>query len=505
MRFFVSSTYDDLKSLRENAIILVRQLGHEVDCMEESVAQTPSALQSSKLRISKCNVFIGIYAGLYGTIPPDTDKSLIEHEYNHAQSLPDMAFIIMIVGENWRYLKGHQEPEITEKGSKLTTFINKLLNTHVCARFDNEQEFTARLKSALEFVSGGGRGDHSGVASYLRPWYVRRTALLENVRACCTGDAFVKICGEKGTGRRTLIAGYLNEMKRGRTDWLDCSKGKSPQELFSGITAPGFDITNPGSLCKAVIAAAGDRNGTIVLLDVTYEWIQDFLAPLENAIDVWLHEGSSVAPLIILTTNDTQVIDLISGKNIRVGAMEIKEAAEVVRLYFEKKFLIVDPGGDLAEQVAVNCDRNPGTLLEAADGVALDILVAQFRSGVISSEHCTKSLEVFYKECLRHGNSRTAIEALFEKEAIPGETSSAADVINILREQDNWFWTARQMQWEFFGKRLSGNDVAGRIFRSLIRTASMELLPVVTEAGFTPQPIHEFLAGVEMQRIIRKM
>jgi hypothetical protein len=86
IRAFLSSTFVDLKELRAEVSYRLRQIfGAQLITMESFGSDAAPPEISSIRRVRECDIFVGIYAGRYGTIDPKTGKSITELELDEAE------------------------------------------------------------------------------------------------------------------------------------------------------------------------------------------------------------------------------------------------------------------------------------------------------------------------------------------------------------------------------------------------------------------------------------
>jgi hypothetical protein len=92
---FVSSTYVDLKSHREEVQRVLVGLEQIVKGMEYFGSRSDTPLSVCKEQISKCRLFVLILGFSYGSVDPDTGISFTELEYDHAisQGIEILAYI----------------------------------------------------------------------------------------------------------------------------------------------------------------------------------------------------------------------------------------------------------------------------------------------------------------------------------------------------------------------------------------------------------------------------
>jgi len=96
MRVFLSSTFTDLKDHRAAVIAALERGDQEVGKMEVFSSQSRTSLAASIRELDRCEVFVGVYAHRYGTIPKGKRKSIVELELEYAEKrgLPVFAFLV---------------------------------------------------------------------------------------------------------------------------------------------------------------------------------------------------------------------------------------------------------------------------------------------------------------------------------------------------------------------------------------------------------------------------
>jgi tetratricopeptide (TPR) repeat protein len=98
-RIYVSSTFEDLKTHREAVASTLRQMHHEVICMEDYVATDQRPLDKCLADVSACEIYVGIFALRYGFVPtkdnPD-NRSITELEYRCATAAGKERLIFLL-------------------------------------------------------------------------------------------------------------------------------------------------------------------------------------------------------------------------------------------------------------------------------------------------------------------------------------------------------------------------------------------------------------------------
>src|SRR5216683_3684035 len=93
----ISSTARDLPKHREQVRLACERAGFEPrEMMEHLTAENRNAVETSLRMVEEADVYLGILAYRYGTVPTGYDLSITEMEYNRAVELgkPRLVFFI---------------------------------------------------------------------------------------------------------------------------------------------------------------------------------------------------------------------------------------------------------------------------------------------------------------------------------------------------------------------------------------------------------------------------
>jgi hypothetical protein len=101
VRVFLSSTFVDLRELRGDVARRLQEIfGANLIIMESFGSDEAEPKISSIRRVRECDFFVGIYARRYGTIDPESGKSITELELEkaeHAHSAGTVGGILLYV------------------------------------------------------------------------------------------------------------------------------------------------------------------------------------------------------------------------------------------------------------------------------------------------------------------------------------------------------------------------------------------------------------------------
>jgi hypothetical protein len=149
MRFFMSSTYEDLKEIRAAAINVLEGItGHVTDATGQVIAMeffnaTERTCKEECLHeLESSDVVIGIYGNRYGYCENGTPPSMTEIEFDYAvaQNKPILAFVL--------------RPQNREEWQ--TVFIREKVHGrgYSCANFTSVEDFVPRLNESLKNYLG---------------------------------------------------------------------------------------------------------------------------------------------------------------------------------------------------------------------------------------------------------------------------------------------------------------------------------------------------------------
>ncbi len=146
---YISSTYSDLKDLRQAVYDRLHKMKHTVIAMEDYVATDDRPLDKCLADVGKCNIYVGIFAWRYGYIPPKGNpkkKSITELEYRHAQENgKDCLLFLLHEDAPW-------PPVQIERGTgynRIVALRNELCRDHLVSLIKKPEELSAEVVSAV--------------------------------------------------------------------------------------------------------------------------------------------------------------------------------------------------------------------------------------------------------------------------------------------------------------------------------------------------------------------
>lgn len=144
---FVGSTYSDLIAHRS----AVREALHRLETVVrgmEYFGALPDTPKAECLRIVRgCRFYVGIYAMRYGSVDPETGKSLTQLEYEEAQRTGLPSLIYLLDEERQPVLPKHVE--FGQAAEKLLEFKRSLKAKHVVSFFTTPEDLAVRVSQDL--------------------------------------------------------------------------------------------------------------------------------------------------------------------------------------------------------------------------------------------------------------------------------------------------------------------------------------------------------------------
>lgn len=144
---FLSSTYEDLKEFRKQAMDVIIGMKQSYEGMEFFGADERTPLDVMLDKLSYCQLYIGIIGMRYGSVDKATQKSYTELEYEKARELGIPCLIYIIDEENTLIA-----PKYVDRGEladKLDSFKNKLRSAHVVKTFHTPESLAGALQHDL--------------------------------------------------------------------------------------------------------------------------------------------------------------------------------------------------------------------------------------------------------------------------------------------------------------------------------------------------------------------
>jgi hypothetical protein len=149
---FLSSTFVDLEEHRRLARDAITRLEHGTQSMEFFGALPESPKEECLRLVRGADIYVGIFGVRYGSLDPDTGKSLTHLEYEEASALK-LPCLVYIIDED-RHPVLPRYVELGESASKLADLKAQLQRKHVVGYFSSAQDVAAKLTQDLVRLLG---------------------------------------------------------------------------------------------------------------------------------------------------------------------------------------------------------------------------------------------------------------------------------------------------------------------------------------------------------------
>jgi hypothetical protein len=127
VKIFISSPVNGLEEARKSAIEAVIRTGHYPSAQEYWSASLNPSLQECLARVAQCRALILLLGPTYGTIDPESQKSITQLEYEEAERLDLPRFVFPIIPPNQdKWQPQDVEPAYKEKHQR---FYEKIRDT----------------------------------------------------------------------------------------------------------------------------------------------------------------------------------------------------------------------------------------------------------------------------------------------------------------------------------------------------------------------------------------
>jgi O-acetyl-ADP-ribose deacetylase (regulator of RNase III) len=153
-RVYISSTFEDLREHRQHVYHQLRRVGHDVIAMEDYVAQDGRPVVNCLDDISRCDVYIGVFAWRYGYIPADHNSrhlSITELEYRHAVD-SGKECLVFLADDNfpWPHFLTDSHTGNGEGGRLIKQLREELRNKTQVAFFKTADHLASLVGAAVE-------------------------------------------------------------------------------------------------------------------------------------------------------------------------------------------------------------------------------------------------------------------------------------------------------------------------------------------------------------------
>ncbi|MGC1549963.1 MAG: DUF4062 domain-containing protein [Rhodanobacter sp.] len=152
---FISSTYLDMKSERQAAVMGILDAGHIPAGMELFAASDKKQIEVIQSWIDRSDIFMLILGGRYGSLDPDSGKSYIHLEYEYAMATGKPLFALYLTDDAiQRKVQGALGVDAIERGdSKKLIEFRGLVKTKLCSEIDDLKDIHIQVQKSIRDLS----------------------------------------------------------------------------------------------------------------------------------------------------------------------------------------------------------------------------------------------------------------------------------------------------------------------------------------------------------------
>jgi len=148
-KVYISSTFEDLELHRRAAREQLEKLGLKVVSMETYTAEDRRSLERCLEDIRNSDLYIGIFAWCYGSVPSGHNHSYTELEYREA-GRQGMERLIFLVDPNAHWPPKHIDALVSGDGTLIQRLRDELEQTHLCDSFSTPESLASALSAAVQ-------------------------------------------------------------------------------------------------------------------------------------------------------------------------------------------------------------------------------------------------------------------------------------------------------------------------------------------------------------------
>ena len=277
MKIFISSTYEDLKEAREEAIKYIDRIGHSV-AMEKFFASSHQSKDVCLGKLQECDAVILILGFKYGSVDKTEGISFTEIEYNTAKTLGLPVFVFLRQGPDGTWRPNEFD---SERKSKLLSLKSRLDSERFRVPFTNTQELSTEIVGAIHNYErehgliGVKLPAFTNYEEFFRPFsdkaklfnhlysLVGREDILKAFDMFVESDKRVGILyGRGGIGKSKLIFEFGKEFEKKHPEW-------QIRFLKEGITLTDEAVKQlPAQKCAIIVDDAHRRDDLKAVLAV---------------------------------------------------------------------------------------------------------------------------------------------------------------------------------------------------------------------------------------------
>jgi hypothetical protein len=224
---FISSTYTDMKDERQAAVEAILAAGHIPAGMELFAASDKKQIEVIKGWIDRSDIFMLILGGRYGAVEPDTGKSYIQLEYEHAVSTGKPFFALYLTGGAINAkVKNLGADAIEQNDSKKLNEFRAQVKSRLCSEIEDVKDIKIHVPNAIRDLAAANKLEGWVRASNvpdLSPLMGQLSALqADNVSLRAYSDELKQHLGRvqamSANGQHGLLPRYTSDFSESKLD-----------------------------------------------------------------------------------------------------------------------------------------------------------------------------------------------------------------------------------------------------------------------------------------------
>ncbi len=284
-QIFISSTFSDLREVREKVTWEILKLHHIPAGMETFPAADDRGWKTIQKVIDDSDYYVLLIAGRYGSVDPESGLSWTHKEYRYARDkgIPVFAFVHS-PGAITQDKMDHE----ADKVAKLSGFKNEIEDAHLFREWKTEDDLVSLVGQALHIRIGD---DEYGETP--RPGWYRGDA----IPSISTFEEFSQLSAENRKLRESLAAlgkktpNLVIEMKSApisERTFYEYQAKKHQFNLSSFEASPSEAVDNMNRSYDLILAITNNGGGVAQNVVVDIE--------IEGVDDLWIYSSPRLAP-----------------------------------------------------------------------------------------------------------------------------------------------------------------------------------------------------------------
>jgi hypothetical protein len=147
---FISSTYLDMRAERQAAVEAILDAGHIPAGMELFAATDKEQMEVIRGWIDQSDIFMLILGGRYGAIEPESGKSYIHLEYEHAVSTGKPFFALYMPDEalNKKVMSAGKDV-MEQNDTKAFNEFRKTVKSKLCSEIEDVKDIKINVPKSI--------------------------------------------------------------------------------------------------------------------------------------------------------------------------------------------------------------------------------------------------------------------------------------------------------------------------------------------------------------------